>query len=173
MTRARGSIAPPSAPDPEEAVLGFAAVARRFCAALGAAPPVAPRARAQRIAELGAELYAAAAPLLAVTIPEEQAVHRAPDDTVDAPAGAPWADFGLGSSYRVLLEPFGDDEPTAASLQDDLEEILAELSAGLAVLAENPERWAAAGLEWKLAFVGGWGRNLAALLYAAHCALDT
>lgn len=177
MSRARGSISPPPSasppamPEGEGVVRAFAAAARTFCAMVGSPPPDAPRERARRLVAVATELYAAALPLLALELPDELAADQPPEDTIDVPIAIDWADLGAGPAYHVVVEPFSEAEPALASLQDDLEEILAELAAGLALLDEGPERWPAAALEWRMAFVGGWGRHLTSLLYVAHCAL--
>jgi hypothetical protein len=172
MSRARGSMAPPPLPDGEAGVLAFAAVARRFCTLIGSPPPADLATRAVKLAEACAELYGAALPLLFLELPDELAAEQVPDDTIDVPIAVDWADLGTGPTYQLMVEPFGDQEPATGSLQDDLEEVLAELAAGLALLAESPDRWPAAALEWRMAFATGWGRHLASLLYAAHCAID-
>jgi hypothetical protein len=102
-------------------------------------------------------------------VPDELAAEHAPE-APDVVIASGWSDLGAGPTYQVIVEPFADDVPSTAALRDDLEEILAELGAGLALLEESGDQWPAAALEWRMGFVDGWGRHLGSLLYAAHCA---
>jgi hypothetical protein len=172
MSRARGSMAPIDG-EARATVEAFAASARRFCNLIGGEPPLDRRERARRLAIATASLYASALALLPLELhagePEDEAEED--DDTIDVPLATAWADLGLGPRYRVMVEPYRDDRPATAALQDDLEEVLAEVVAGLAMLEEDGEAWASAGIEWRASFATGWGRHLASLIYAAHAAL--
>jgi hypothetical protein len=178
VSRARGSLVPPGggpapAPPPpavEVVVRAFATVARRFCQLVAAEPPAEPRARARKLNLAASELYAAALMLTALEIPDELAAEQLPD-APDNEVHEMWSQLGAGATYQLIVEPFADEVPSTASLRDDLEEIVAELGAGMALFDEKGDEWPAAALEWRMAFPGGWGRHLASLLYATHCAV--
>jgi hypothetical protein len=171
MSRARGSMAPIDG-EARATVEAFAASARRFCNLIGGEPPLDRRERARRLAVATASLYASALALLPLELhPGAAEDDEDDDDTIDVPLATAWADLGLGPRYRVMVEPYRDERPATAALQDDLEEVLAEVVAGLAMLEDDGEAWAAAGSEWRASFATGWGRHLASLIYAAHAAL--
>ena len=170
MSRARGTLAPLEG-EARITVEAFAASARRFCNLIGGEPPIERRERARRLALATASLYTAAVALLPLDLHAAEAEEPGDEDTIDVPIATDWADLGLGSRYRVMVEPYRDERPATASLQDDLEEVLAEVVAGLALLEEDGDAWAAAGIEWRSGFAEGWGRHLASLIYAAHTAL--
>jgi hypothetical protein len=179
MTRARGTIPLDDEQTSDQIVHAFAEECRSFIALISSRAPTQPAERARCLAYACAALYASASALedLGPTLAHDaDAPAEVEDDGGEvadegAEVAADWTLIGAEATYQVFVDPFCDGAPALASLRDDLEEIIAELAVGLAIHDDDPSRWRDAALEWRTGFVATWGRHLASLMYAAHCAL--
>jgi Domain of unknown function (DUF5063) len=143
----------------------FEGLARDFCAFVASTANLGPDALLRELEVRTARLYAAAVDLPDVRLPEQETNVDREDVTLLRKRLA--KTFEKADYFRVVFDPWSDEDPVSSSLSDCVADICGDLREGLLILEAGGKREEAIW-HWRLLFNSHWGRHAVEALAAMY-----